>query len=595
MDGVLYNINNQGQSFGFEEQNPVLFTASTTKVGPSMWKVPLATSTTLAKPNSWYPVQILHVYAKAKASENLYTRQVGAKAYELVDHLGNVTVTVSDLKRELPNLYLATYGVNAPLGMNEKVYAAQVLSYTNYYAFGMNMPGRNKTSEAYRYGFNGKENDKEWGTGGLTQDYGFRMYNPAIAKFLSVDPLADSYPWYTPYQFAGNSPIKFIDLDGLEPAPSPGGAAPLFGNADYHHTVFDQGTTKQKEKIAAYGTVGALLIAGALYTGGRSLQALPYLARSAMYNPQLYNEIGAGVYGLAGGDDEWPGAISDNIAKSSKLRYSPALLSKKPCGCFTAGTLVLTSNGYKSIEEILVGDSVWAYNDTTKFLEKKKVINTFTRNWSAIYKIDIEGLTIEATGEHPFFIEGRWINAELLKVGDLLTVYDGSIRRINGIDYIKGDFKVYNFTVEGFHTYYVSKYNVLVHNGNPCSFLASFKAFKPLQVADEYKGVIQGGAKQAFEIVDQVFKINGKNANGAFDYVILKTGEMRIGAGHYHLSDMADEILAAGKIDLKDGKIDFLINDSGHYRPSGSDLANYANTFTKEGLMSETVQVFKTH
>ena len=52
----------------------------------------------------------------------------------------------------------------------------------------------------------------------MIQDYGFRLYNPAIAKFLSVDPLAPEYPWYTPYQFAGNMPIRYIDLDGLEPA-----------------------------------------------------------------------------------------------------------------------------------------------------------------------------------------------------------------------------------------------------------------------------------------------------------------------------------------------------------------------------------------
>jgi hypothetical protein len=47
-------------------------------------------------------------------------------------------------------------------------------------------------------------------------DYGFRIYNPAIGRFLSVDPLTKSYPWYTPYQFAGNKPIWAIDLDGLE-------------------------------------------------------------------------------------------------------------------------------------------------------------------------------------------------------------------------------------------------------------------------------------------------------------------------------------------------------------------------------------------
>jgi RHS repeat-associated protein len=81
------------------------------------------------------------------------------------------------------------------------------------------MPGRSYSSSAnrYRYTFNGKESDVETvGTGGGTQDYGFRIYNPALGKFLSVDPLTSKYPFYTPYQFAGNSPICSIDVDGLE-------------------------------------------------------------------------------------------------------------------------------------------------------------------------------------------------------------------------------------------------------------------------------------------------------------------------------------------------------------------------------------------
>jgi hypothetical protein len=44
-----------------------------------------------------------------------------------------------------------------------------------------------------------------------------RWYLPNIARFPSVDPLTAEYPWYTPYQFAGNMPIIAIDLDGLEP------------------------------------------------------------------------------------------------------------------------------------------------------------------------------------------------------------------------------------------------------------------------------------------------------------------------------------------------------------------------------------------
>lgn len=47
-------------------------------------------------------------------------------------------------------------------------------------------------------------------------DYGFRIYNPSIAKFLSVDPLAKDYAMLTPYQFASNTPIIGSDLDGKE-------------------------------------------------------------------------------------------------------------------------------------------------------------------------------------------------------------------------------------------------------------------------------------------------------------------------------------------------------------------------------------------
>jgi RHS repeat-associated protein len=80
-------------------------------------------------------------------------------------------------------------------------------------------PGRKfvQGNGRYRYGFNGKELDKET-TGISTYDYGFRIYNPALGRFLSVDPLTISYPELSPYQYAENSPILFIDLDGLEKA-----------------------------------------------------------------------------------------------------------------------------------------------------------------------------------------------------------------------------------------------------------------------------------------------------------------------------------------------------------------------------------------
>lgn len=76
----------------------------------------------------------------------------------------------------------------------------------------------------YRYGFNGKEKDGETYGDGNEYDYGMRIYDPRLGRFMSVDPLKDEYPELTTYQFAGNTPIVAIDRDGEEPdipAPAP--------------------------------------------------------------------------------------------------------------------------------------------------------------------------------------------------------------------------------------------------------------------------------------------------------------------------------------------------------------------------------------
>ena len=75
------------------------------------------------------------------------------------------------------------------------------------------MPGRKFTAgSGYRYGFNGKELDNEV----VQYDYGFRIYDPRLARFKSVDPLTKNYPSFSPYPFAMNNPVSGIDLDGLE-------------------------------------------------------------------------------------------------------------------------------------------------------------------------------------------------------------------------------------------------------------------------------------------------------------------------------------------------------------------------------------------
>ena len=121
----------------------------------------------------------------------------------MTNHLGNVLSVVTD--NHLP-VYVG--------GVLDH-YVAQVVQAQDYTAFGAAMEGRSFSISSYRFGFNGKENDTDWGPQ-LIQDYGFRLYNPALGRFLTVDPLRHSYPMLTPYQFASNSPVAAIDLDGLE-------------------------------------------------------------------------------------------------------------------------------------------------------------------------------------------------------------------------------------------------------------------------------------------------------------------------------------------------------------------------------------------
>jgi RHS repeat-associated protein len=123
----------------------------------------------------------------------------GTKRYEVNDHLGNVRASISDRRQ-----------------FSSTIFDPAITDATDYFPFGA--PNRTVSSTAgYRYGFNGKELDKsnEFGTSNV-YDYGFRIYNPSIGRFLSVDPLTRSYPELTPYQFASNTPIWAIDLDGLE-------------------------------------------------------------------------------------------------------------------------------------------------------------------------------------------------------------------------------------------------------------------------------------------------------------------------------------------------------------------------------------------
>jgi len=137
-------------------------------------------------------------------------RSLGEKQYELSNHLGNVLVTVSDRK---------IVGENE--GETVTKYRAEVLFASDYYPFGMQMPDRNEdVISGYRYGFNGMEKDDEFKGEGNSYDFGARMYDARIGRWLSVDPLYSVFPGDSPYIFSGNCPIVLTDSQGLYKIPS---------------------------------------------------------------------------------------------------------------------------------------------------------------------------------------------------------------------------------------------------------------------------------------------------------------------------------------------------------------------------------------
>ncbi|MFN8714132.1 MAG: RHS repeat-associated core domain-containing protein, partial [Bacteroidota bacterium] len=134
-----------------------------------------------------------------------YERTYGAKQYELSNHLGNVLATVSD--KRLPYAALSSAAV-------VDRYLPDVLSYSDYYAFGAAQPGR--TGGEYRYGFNGMEMDKEAKGGvGLSYTTEFRQYDPRVGRWFSPDPIVKVFE--SPYAAMASNPILYADPSGLDP------------------------------------------------------------------------------------------------------------------------------------------------------------------------------------------------------------------------------------------------------------------------------------------------------------------------------------------------------------------------------------------
>jgi RHS repeat-associated protein len=120
--------------------------------------------------------------------------------YNLQDHLGNTRVVFSGHSNGQP----------------------EVMQVTDYYPFGMVMNQENYFASGVlsnKYLYNNKElqDDELAGNSLGWYDYGARFYDPELGRFHTVDPKATDYYFQSPYAYAANNPILFIDKNGEGP------------------------------------------------------------------------------------------------------------------------------------------------------------------------------------------------------------------------------------------------------------------------------------------------------------------------------------------------------------------------------------------
>ncbi len=165
-----------------------------------------------------------------------------------------------------------------------------------------------------------------------------------------------------------------------------------------------------------------------------------------------------------------------------------AALRRMRAACFPAGTPVAVESGQVAIETIQTGDRVWAFDHADACWKLEEVLEPLVRQYDGtVVSIEVGGETIRCTANHPFWVVdgealetrpvpdhcaptepaepcGRWVAAEDLEIGDVLTTRDGRNLPIAHLESTPAQIPIYNLHVANLHSFAVGKLEVLVHN-----------------------------------------------------------------------------------------------------------------------------------
>ena len=370
-----------------------------------------------------------------------------------------------------------------------------------YDAFGLLLEQTGTTENAYRY--RGEQFDEELGFYYLRARY----MNPAIGRFVTMDEFAgNSQEPYSlhKYLYADANPVTYSDPSGYFSIGEMNVGTAIRGVLDRHQQLMQ--ITKYRYMVGSLtgavenmidtklgdGTWGEVLLDGVIggVTGAASVAVGGGIGIIADKTgtflkqfPRLFCKIKAlapiisragmlrGAWGGLKGVKE---SVDNGNYEQAAYRSFLVLLSVvdathawQTSACFTADTLILTEDGYKKIQDIEVGDEVYAQDVASGEQSVKRVKKTFQRETKILIHLFIDDQEITTTPEHPFWMPGKgWIPAKKLRAGDDVQLHSGEHEQITSVrrENLTEPVMVYNFEVEEFHTYFVGSSGILVHN-----------------------------------------------------------------------------------------------------------------------------------
>ncbi|WP_308029900.1 polymorphic toxin MafB class 1, partial [Neisseria lactamica] len=163
-------------------------------------------------------------------------------------------------------------------------------------------------------------------------------------------------------------------------------------------------------------------------------------------------------------------------AKPGKAAVSGDFSKSYTCS-FHGSTLVKTADGYKAIAHIQTGEYVFAKDEASGKTGYKPVTARYGNPYQETVYIEVsDGIgnsqTLISNLIHPFYSQGKWIQAGRLKKGDTLLSESGAKQTVQNIILKQQPLKAYNLTVADWHTYFVKgdkaeTEGVWVHNACP--------------------------------------------------------------------------------------------------------------------------------